>query len=93
MAMAKPMLDAATLSLLRATAVLMPMTSPAALTRAPPELPELMAASVWIRPSSDPVSVAMDRSSGGHDALGDGEAAFEGEGVADRDGVVTDRDR
>ena len=93
MEMAKPMLDAATLSLLRATAVLMPMTSPAALTRAPPELPELMAASVWIRPSSDPGLGRDGPIDGGHDALGDGEAAFEGKGVADRDGVVTDRDR
>ena len=31
------------------TAVLMPMTWPALLTSGPPELPGLMAASVWIR--------------------------------------------
>ena len=33
-----------------AMAVLMPMSSPSPLTSAPPELPELMAASVWMRP-------------------------------------------
>ena len=41
---AKPILLA-----LVVVAVLMPMTSPAALTRGPPELPALMAASVWMR--------------------------------------------
>ena len=35
----------------RATAVLMPTTSPAALTSGPPELPDEIAASVWISPS------------------------------------------
>ena len=35
-------------------AVGMPITSPLRLTRAPPELPGLMAASVWIRPSRGP---------------------------------------
>ena len=50
----KPMFDACCWPLLAATAVLMPTTSPAALTSGPPELPELIAASVWIRPVSVP---------------------------------------
>ena len=45
MAMAKPMFWASPL-----VAVLMPTTWPAELTSGPPELPGLMAASVWIRP-------------------------------------------
>ena len=40
-----------------ATAVLMPMTWPLLLARGPPELPGLMAASVWIMP----VRVSSDR--------------------------------
>lgn len=43
MGMAKPMPSASVL-----VAVLIPITSPAALTSGPPELPALMAASVWI---------------------------------------------
>ena len=48
MGMAKPMPCAPP-----ATAVLMPMTSPFASTSAPPELPGLMAASVWMRLRSE----------------------------------------
>ena len=54
---------AARLPPLEATAVLMPTTSPAALTSGPPELPELMAASVWIRPARCPTRSRCDRSS------------------------------
>ena len=46
MGMANPMFDAVVDPLLPATAVLMPMTSPFELTSGPPELPELIAASV-----------------------------------------------
>ena len=42
------MLPAASLVGLRAIAELMPMTSPAMFTSGPPELPGLIAASVWI---------------------------------------------
>ncbi len=49
--MAKPTLVAARWASLSATAVLMPMTWPAALTSGPPELPDEIAASVWINPS------------------------------------------
>jgi len=35
-------------------AVLMPMTSPCMLTSGPPELPGLMAASVWMKSSNGP---------------------------------------
>ena len=48
---------------LRATAVLIPITWPAALTSGPPELPELIAASVWMRSRSVPCSVSMSRPS------------------------------
>jgi hypothetical protein len=63
--MAKPMLEACTRPRLEATAVLMPRTRPAASTSAPPELPELMAASVWIRCVSVPEVVAPLGSSPG----------------------------
>ena len=43
-------------------AVFMPTTWPAALTSGPPELPGLMAASVWIRPSSCSPSAVRSRS-------------------------------
>ena len=49
MGMAKPMpsMDAPELVVPEYLAVVMPMTSPAILNRGPPELPGLMAASVW----------------------------------------------
>ena len=90
--MTKPMFDAWRSPLLAATAVLMPTTWPAALTSGPPELPELIAASVWIRPSSVAllgVDRAVERR---HDALGHRRAALEGEGVADGDDLVADGD-
>ena len=41
---------------------LMPTTSPLALTSGPPELPWLMAASVWIAPAMEkPVSESIER--------------------------------
>ena len=43
-------------------AVFMPTTWPAALTSGPPELPGLMAASVWMRPSSCTPWAARSRS-------------------------------
>ncbi|MEJ7719675.1 MAG: ABC transporter ATP-binding protein [Ilumatobacteraceae bacterium] len=60
---ANPMFDAWTLTPLAATAVLMPITRPPASTSGPPELPELMAASVWINPDSVPLAVSIERSS------------------------------
>ena len=41
----------------------MPITWPAAFTSGPPELPELIAASVWMRPFSVPESVSIERPS------------------------------
>src|SRR4051794_11446809 len=61
--MANPMLFAVLVASPRATAVLMPTTWPAALTSGPPEFPEEIAASVWINPSSAPLSVIIVRSS------------------------------
>ena len=61
--MTKPMFEACCWSLLAATAVLIPTTSPAALTSGPPELPELIAASVWMRPV-ERAALARCRSSG-----------------------------
>ena len=57
------MLEAWTPPPLAATAVLMPITWPAAFTSGPPELPELIAASVWISPVSGLDSVSIERSS------------------------------
>ena len=45
----------------RATAVLMPITSPRMLASGPPELPEEIAASVWIKLFSAPDSVKIVR--------------------------------
>ena len=42
-------------------ALVMPTTSPRSLKRAPPELPELMAQSVWIRPRELPEPVLISR--------------------------------
>ena len=68
-----------------ATAVLMPTTAPEASTSGPPELPGLIAASVWMRfeirlPSSSVIVAAL----AGHDAAGDGERVG-AERAADRD--------
>jgi hypothetical protein len=56
-------LVAAEVAVSRATAVLIPTTSPRAFTSGPPELPDEIAASVWIRPSRNAPSVPMVRSS------------------------------
>src|SRR5215212_10877548 len=61
--MTNPMLLAWVPWPLAATAVLMPTTWPEALANGPPELPELIAASVWIRPSRWPSSVSIVRPS------------------------------
>ena len=41
----------------------MPITAPLESTSAPPEFPGLIAASVWMRPLMDPLSVVMSRPS------------------------------
>ena len=71
-------------------AVFMPTTWPAALTSGPPELPGLMAASVWMRPSRATPSAVEVAVLGRHDAAGDGGLAAEVEGVADGDHLVAD---
>ena len=71
-------------------AVFMPTTWPAALTSGPPELPGLMAASVWMRPWSSTPSAARSRSLGRDDAPCDGGLATEVERVADGDDLVAD---
>ena len=93
--MAKPMLLAAASLSLRATAVSMPTTWPAASTSGPPELPDEIAASVWISPSrTSPVRVAgLQRApDGGHDAGGDRRVAVEVEREADRHHLIADAD-
>ena len=42
-------------------AVLMPITSPAMLNSGPPELPGLMAASVWMKSSKGPAPISRPR--------------------------------
>ena len=63
-------------------------TWPAAFTSGPPELPGLMAASVWIRPSRATPSVCEVAVLGRHDAPGDRGLAAEVERVADGDHLV-----
>ena len=69
-------------------AVLMPTTSPWALTSGPPELPGLMAASVWMRWSSSMSPALIAAVLGGDDPAGDAGVAAEVEGVADGHDVV-----
>ena len=69
-------------------AVLTATTWPAALTSGPPELPGLMAASVWIRPSSDTPSVCRSRSLADTMPRVTVALAAEVEGVADGDHLV-----
>ena len=94
--MAKPMFWACEVpSALAATAVFMPMTCPELSTSGPPELPGLMAASVWNMLVS--VSVPLPRSRwpapsgrGRDDPLGHGRrAGRQPEGVADGHHRVT----
>ena len=56
MAMAKPMFWLSWM-----IAVFMPTTAPLESTRGPPELPGLMAASVWIRSASRPSGLSIER--------------------------------
>ena len=68
---------------------LIPITSPAALISGPPELPGLIAASVWITWEIEKPFGRLDLPlQGGDDAAGDG--AVEAERVADRDHRVAD---
>ena len=75
-----------------ATAVLMPTTSPDEIASAPPELPGLRAASVWMTSSMmrtvPAARVGNERPSALHDA--GGHAAGQSERVADRDDELTD---
>ena len=72
-------------------AVLTPTTSPRELTRGPPELPGLRAASVWMTSSiSRPLSAAQ-RPAQGADHAGR-HRRLEAEGVADGDGHLPDAD-
>ena len=90
--MTNPMLQAWVRWLLEATAVLMPTTSPAALASGPPELPELIAASVWMQ-AVEVALLGVDRPAERRDdALGDRRAALEGEGVADGHDRIADGD-
>ena len=74
-----------------AIAVLIPITLPSASRSGPPELPGLMAASVWSMPTSDaPVLVSTVRFVPGDDPAGHAEPALERERVADRDDLVAD---
>ena len=74
-----------------AMAVLMPMTLPSASRSGPPELPGLMAASVWMRLLSGSIgAVGRDRPAGrGHDAAGD-RVGVGAERAADRDDQLAD---
>ena len=65
----------------------MPISSPRRLSRAPPELPELMAASVWMKFSRFSMLRPL-RAERADDAGGDGLA--EAERVADGQRIVTD---
>ena len=78
--MEKPMFWAS-----RMIAVLMPTTSPSALTSGPPELPGLMAASVWIRWSRRSSPALIARSLADTIPLVTLGLAAEVEGVADGD--------
>ncbi len=68
--------------------VLMPMTSPRELSSGPPELPGLMAASVWMASSMGAPSAVANRADGADDAAGHG--AAEAEGIADGVDLLAD---
>ena len=75
----------------RNIAVLMPMTSPLTLISGPPELPKLIAASVWMKFSKERVAASRRQARallGGDDADGDG--LVEVERVADRHDPLAD---
>ena len=83
--MAKPRFSASGMP-----AELMPTTWPAAFRSGPPELPWLMAASVWIRFFSVVWPSSQRAALGRHDAGGDGRGVTEGQRVADGHDLVTD---
>ena len=68
--------------------VLMPIISPLELRRGPPELPGLMAASVWIMSRMMVVFVLIGPAEGRDDAVGQG--AVEAEGIADGQDLLPD---
>ena len=68
---------------------LIPITSPAALISGPPELPGLIAASVWITSVIEKPFGRLDLALQGRDDAA-GHGAVEAEGVADRDHRVAD---
>ena len=76
-----------------AMAVLMPITRPCASTSGPPELPGLIAASVWMTSSNALAGVGPDLAvQARDDAARHGETALQRERVADGDDVVADLD-
>ena len=75
------------------TSVLMPTISPAPLTSGPPELPDEIAASVWMSPSSAPLSDHHGAVECRHDAERDRWLTVEVEREADRHHLVADADR
>ena len=83
---AKPMFCAG-----RNIAVLIPMTSPLTLMSGPPELPKLIAASVWMKFSKERVAASRGQAEaalGGDDADRDG--LVEVQGIADRHDPLAD---
>ena len=83
--MAKPM--PSTPRFLASTAVLMPMSSPLVLISAPPELPTLMGASVWMK-FSKVATTKLTAAGGADDALGHG--LRQAHGIADGQHHVAD---
>lgn len=92
MEMANSMLDACTPPPLVAAAVLIPTTSPAALTSGPAGVAGAHGG-VGLDEVGEGAGRRFDGAvEGGHDALGDGHAALERQGVADGDHLVADLD-
>ena len=85
MGMAKPMPELWSAPF-EAIMVLMPMTSPLELSNGPPELPGLMAASVWMASSIFAPSSVLNRPDGADDAARHGSA--QAEGIADREDLL-----
>jgi hypothetical protein len=89
---ANPTFSADACALLFATAVLSPTTWPAALTSGPPELPELIEASVWISPLSLPLAVSIDRFTADTIPFVTVSPPFQYKRISDRDRVVAHPD-
>ena len=70
----------------------MPTTSPRALTSGPPELPDEIAASVWIKPVEERAVGADGAIERRHDAERDRRVAVEAERETDRDDLVAETD-